>query len=40
LGIGNHIKFTVHKPLELANFTNKAELILEVEKTIVKFIKN
>jgi 1-acyl-sn-glycerol-3-phosphate acyltransferase len=40
LGIGNHIKFTVHKPLELSNFTNKAELILEVEKTIVKFIKN
>lgn len=38
MGIGNHIKFTVHKPLELANFTNKDELIQQVEKTIVDAI--
>ena len=39
MGIGNHIKFIVHKPLELANFTNKAKLIEQVEKTIVEAIK-
>lgn len=40
MGIGNHIKFTVHKPLEIANFTDKHELILQVEKTIVESIQN
>jgi len=40
MGIGNHIKFTVHKPIELANFTDKTELILQVEKTIVEAIQN
>ena len=40
MGIGNHIKFKVHKPLELANFTDKTELILQVEKTIVESIQN
>ncbi|WP_339754636.1 lysophospholipid acyltransferase family protein [uncultured Winogradskyella sp.] len=40
MGIGNHIKFTVHKPLEIANFTDKTELILQVEKTIVESIQN
>jgi len=40
MGIGNHITFTVHKPLEIANFTNKIELILQVEKTIVESIQN
>lgn len=39
MGIGNHIKFTVHKPLELANFTEKAELLKHVEQTIVDSIK-
>ncbi|BAO75686.1 lysophospholipid acyltransferase family protein [Winogradskyella sp. PG-2] len=40
MGIGNHIKFKVHKPIELANFTDKTELILQVEKTIVESIQN
>lgn len=40
MGIGNHIKFTVHKPIEIANFTDKTELILKVEKTIVESIQN
>lgn len=40
MGIGNHIKFIVHKPLEIGNFTDKQQLIQEVEKTIVDAIKN
>jgi 1-acyl-sn-glycerol-3-phosphate acyltransferase len=40
MGIGNHIKFTVHKPLEIINFTNKTELIQQVEQTIVEAIEN
>jgi 1-acyl-sn-glycerol-3-phosphate acyltransferase len=40
MGLGNHIKFTVHKPLELASFANKDELIEQVEKTIVDAIRN
>jgi len=40
MGIGNHIKFTVHKPLEIANFTDKHELILQVEEAIVESIQN
>ncbi len=39
MGIGNHIKFTVHKPLEIANFTNRDELLQEVENTIVESIQ-
>lgn len=39
MGIGNHIKFTVHKPLEITNFTDKAKLIEQVEKTIVEAIE-
>tara|TARA_R110000796_G_scaffold54312_1_gene126974 strand:- start:1536 stop:2273 length:738 start_codon:yes stop_codon:yes gene_type:complete len=40
MGIGNHIKFTVHKPLEIINFTDKTELIQQVEKTIVDAIEH
>ncbi|NNE32863.1 MAG: 1-acyl-sn-glycerol-3-phosphate acyltransferase [Winogradskyella sp.] len=40
MGIGNHIKFSVHKPIELANFTDKHKLMDQVEKTIVASIKN
>jgi 1-acyl-sn-glycerol-3-phosphate acyltransferase len=40
MGIGNHIKFIVHKPLEMGNFTDKQQLIEEVEKTIVDAIEN
>lgn len=39
MGIGNHIKFTVHKPLELATFTNKEQLIAQIENTITDAIK-
>lgn len=39
MGIGNHIKFTVHKPLEIATFTDKNELIQNVEKTIIDSIQ-
>ncbi|XCF06603.1 lysophospholipid acyltransferase family protein [Tamlana crocina] len=39
LGLGNHLKFTVHKPLELANFVNKQDLIKEVESSITEHIK-
>ncbi|MFD2724887.1 lysophospholipid acyltransferase family protein [Hyunsoonleella rubra] len=34
MGLGNHLKFKVHKPLELANFTDKQALIDTIEKTI------
>ena len=33
------LEFTVHKPIELATFTNKAELIEKVEKTIIDAIE-
>ena len=34
MGIGNHLKFTVHQPIKIATFTNKEELIAHVEKVI------
>ena len=34
MGIGNHLKFTVHQPLKIATFANKEELIASVEKVI------
>ncbi|TDU43620.1 1-acyl-sn-glycerol-3-phosphate acyltransferase [Gelidibacter sediminis] len=34
MGIGNHLKFTVHQPLKIATFVNKEELIRTVEQTI------
>jgi len=40
MGIGNHIKFTVHKPLEIATFTDKQELFQVIEKTIVDAINH
>ena len=40
MGIGNHIKFTVHKPLELANFTDNAKLIAQIESTIIEAIEH
>jgi 1-acyl-sn-glycerol-3-phosphate acyltransferase len=39
LGIGNHIKFTVHKPIEIATFTDRDALIASVEQTIVDAIR-
>jgi 1-acyl-sn-glycerol-3-phosphate acyltransferase len=40
MGLGNHIKFTVHKPLELTTFTNKQELIDSIESTIKNHIEH
>lgn len=40
MGLGNHLKFTVHKPLDLAIFVNKQELIDTVELTIKNDIKH
>ncbi|XMO87802.1 lysophospholipid acyltransferase family protein [Algibacter sp. AS12] len=40
MGLGNHIKFTVHKPIDLAIFVNKDDLIETVESTIKNHIKN
>ena len=34
MGIGNHLKFTVHQPIKLATFTNREELIRTIEHTI------
>ncbi len=34
MGIGAHLKFTVHEPINLATFTNKEELIQTIETTI------
>ncbi|MBJ7879749.1 lysophospholipid acyltransferase family protein [Gelidibacter salicanalis] len=34
MGIGNHLKFTVHRPLKIATFVDKEELIRTVEQTI------
>lgn len=38
LGLGTHIKFTVHKPLKLDNFADKEELINRIENTIKEHI--
>ncbi|MBA6151857.1 lysophospholipid acyltransferase family protein [Gelidibacter maritimus] len=34
MGIGNHLKFTVHQPIKIATFVDKQELIRSVEETI------
>ncbi|MGJ8548551.1 lysophospholipid acyltransferase family protein [Winogradskyella wichelsiae] len=39
MGIGNHMTFTVHKPVEIINFTDKTELIQQVEQTIINAIE-
>lgn len=39
MGIGNHLTFTVHQPLKLANFTDHISLINEIEQTIKDHIK-
>ena len=38
MGIGNHIKFTIHKPIEIANFTDRQALLTDVENIIVNAI--
>lgn len=39
MGIGIHLTFTVHKPIELATFANKQDLINSIETTITKHIQ-
>ncbi|WP_460220548.1 lysophospholipid acyltransferase family protein [Psychroserpens sp. MEBiC05023] len=38
MGIGNHIKFTVHQPLEVAAFSDKDSLVTDIEQTIITAI--
>lgn len=39
MGLGNHITFTVHKPLKVSTFANKEELLNIIEATIKKNIQ-
>ncbi|MFK7783171.1 lysophospholipid acyltransferase family protein [Psychroserpens sp.] len=39
MGIGNHLKFTVHQPIELNTADDHKQLITHVEQTITKAIK-
>ncbi len=34
MGIGNHLKFTVHQPIKIATFVDKEELIRTIEQAI------
>tara|TARA_R110002050_G_scaffold94765_1_gene197022 strand:- start:1066 stop:1803 length:738 start_codon:yes stop_codon:yes gene_type:complete len=38
MGLGTHITFTVHKPLKVATFVDKKELINSIETTITQHI--
>lgn len=40
MGIGNHIKFTVHKPIDMSTFANKEALIKTIETTIIDAIEH
>ena len=40
MGLGNHLTFTIHKPIELATFVNKQDLIAQIETTIKSGIKH
>ncbi|MDO7136955.1 lysophospholipid acyltransferase family protein [Algibacter lectus] len=40
MGLGTHMKFTVHKPIKVSTFANRQDLINSVETTIVEHIKN
>jgi 1-acyl-sn-glycerol-3-phosphate acyltransferase len=40
MGLGNHLTFTVHKPIELATFVNKQDLIAQIETTIKAGVKH
>lgn len=39
MGLGTHIKLTVHKPIKINTFANKQDLINSVENTIIEHIK-
>ncbi len=36
MGIGNHIKFTIHQPIELNTVEDQSQLIKDIEQTITK----
>jgi len=38
MGVGNHLKFTVHQPIELHSVENQKELIAHIEQTITNAI--
>lgn len=38
LGIGNHLKFTVHEPISLHSVEDQKQLIKDIEQTIIKAI--
>lgn len=40
MGIGNHLKFTIHKPIELSTFADKMVLINTIETTIKNHIEH
>jgi len=40
MGIGTHIKFTVHKPLKIANFADMGKLVESIESTITNHINH
>jgi len=39
MGLGTHMKFTVHKPIKVSTFANRRDLIDSIENTIVEHIK-
>lgn len=39
MGLGTHMKFTVHKPIKVSTFANRQDLINSVETTIIEHIK-
>lgn len=40
MGLGNHITFTVHKPLKVSTFADKQELINSIESAVKSAINN
>ncbi|MDN3664776.1 lysophospholipid acyltransferase family protein [Algibacter miyuki] len=38
MGLGTHIKFTVHKPIKVSTFANRHDLINQIETTITEHI--
>ena len=40
MGVGNHLKFTIHKPIELSTFADKMVLINTIETTIKNHIEH
>lgn len=40
MGVGIHLKFKVHEPLELATFVDKSELLQAIEQTVSEGVHN